>query len=132
MSAACPKLCCEFNAPPMKWFNVFKCENTTPLNQFGERRKLDFSFNDVLYTFNDPDEYRELPNISYINEQKIFDLLYDKNFRYHHDKLSSILNFTKCRNIHYFSSYLSEMLKDEIGLQGTNIMPSAGLCTILL
>lgn len=120
----------------MKWFNLFNCEDNTPQINYGKKRDLDFNFDDILFTFQDPDAYSEISYYGYNQEHYLFypkethDLIYQNNFRLHHDKLSEIFNFMKNKKMYYFSSPLMERLKTDMNISDGSFWPSAGLCTI--
>jgi hypothetical protein len=117
----------------MKWYNAFNCEKRMPYDIYGTKRIYDFKFNDILYTFHDFDEYQELP-FNCKNSSKGYrtgDMLQKlSKFRFHHDKLCKIFKFTECKSIHFFSSFLYEKLKVELGITNHEHGPTAGLCTI--
>jgi hypothetical protein len=117
----------------MKWFNAFNCEKNISRELFGSKRDFDFKFDDILYTFQDFDDYQELPfnRKNHSLGYRTGDILQKlRRFRIHHDKLCNILKFAECKSIHFFSSFLYEKLKMELGITNCDHDPTAGLCTI--
>lgn len=122
----------------LKWFNMFYTEKNIDVKMHGLcRETFEFDFKDILYIFQDCDEYSDITPIT----RRYYNISLNRSFlcpignRYVHDLCQEKFKLEQ-KNAFYFNSHDYETLICEL-LRGYSynlhekwIDPSGGLCTI--